>query len=104
MGNLISIRLPRRTQAQPDSLYSLSKRSTDLSRSISEAHAIQKYPYDATPIPSKAASVRASTAPFPRRALLSPSSSSSSARRISFSPTFFFFFSQKNDFFFFIHL
>ena len=93
--NLIPIRLPRRTQAHLDSLYSLSKRNTDLSHSISESHARQKHPYDATPTRSTTSSVQASTAPFPRRAFLSPSSSSSSARRISFSPFLLFFFKSS---------
>ena len=52
-ANVIPIRLPRRTQAHPDSLYSPLKRTTDLSYSISEAHARQKHPYDATPTRSK---------------------------------------------------
>ena len=50
--NLIPIRLPRRTQAHPDSHYSPSERNIDLSYSISKSHARQKHPYDATPIPS----------------------------------------------------
>ena len=84
--NLIPIRLPRRTQALFHSHYSPLKRKTDPSYSISTRHATQKYPCDATPIPSISWSVQASTAPFPRRALLSPSSSFSSALQRVASP------------------
>ena len=88
--NLITTRLPRRIQAHPDSLYSPSKRTTDLSHSISESHARQKHPYDATPTRSTTSSVQASAAPYSlslvRQPLPSPSSSSSSARRRDSSP------------------
>ena len=77
--NLISIPLPRRTQALPNSLYSPSKRKTDLSYSISESHARQKHLYDATPTRSKEVTTSSFSekkkAGDPRGVQLSPSPS-----------------------------